>query len=161
MNMVGKITTRSGHVDKHRHSISGIKAEETQKWGQETAYSRYGKPSGQHETEARGVGPQHPQQPENRHDVNYDNDTSGWIRAEGETGEKRPNYIKGYRVPDGDDHRDGSVEDQGGPPLRTGHSLHRFGADGGQQQGPGDKSAFSTAYFQQRDRKGQKGRAGD
>jgi len=156
--MVGKITTRSGHVDKHRHSISGIKAEETQKWGQETAYSRYGVPRGQHETEAHGLGPQHPQEPEDKHGPTYDNDCTkdwrvGFGKGSVESSEEKPGYVKSFRVPHGDDHRHDSVEDQGGPPLRTGHSLHPYGTEGGQQHGQGD-SPFSTAHFQQQGRKG-------
>ena len=33
-----------GNVDKHRRSMSGLKAEETEKWGNATAYGRYGRP---------------------------------------------------------------------------------------------------------------------
>src|SRR5262249_27205316 len=113
--MAGKITTRPGHVDKHRHSISGIKAEETMKWGQQTAYERYGMPRGQHETEARGIGPQHPQTPADKHDANYDNDSSGWVRGEGEPEETGPTLVRGYSAPRGD-----QSGDRGGPPLRKG-----------------------------------------
>ena len=113
--MAGKITTQPGHVDKHRHSISGIKAEETMKWGQQKAYERYGAPRGQHETEARGLGPQHPQAPEDKHDASYNNDASGWVRAEGEDATTRPGYVGGYRAPRGD-----QSGDRGGPPLRKG-----------------------------------------
>jgi hypothetical protein len=37
---MAKITTRPGFVDKHRQSMSGIKAVETEKWGQLKAYER-------------------------------------------------------------------------------------------------------------------------
>src|SRR5262249_34884 len=33
-----------GNVDKHRRSMSGLKVEETEKWGTSKAYQRYGKP---------------------------------------------------------------------------------------------------------------------
>ena len=112
--MAGKITTRPGHVDKHRHSISGIKAEEESKWGQQTAYERYSMPRGQHETEAHGLGPQHPQAPEDRHEKNYDNDTSGWLRAEGEDATTRPGFVKGYTAALGE------PGTRGGPKLRDG-----------------------------------------
>jgi len=32
------------NVDKHRRSMSGLKVEETEKWGTRKAYERYGKP---------------------------------------------------------------------------------------------------------------------
>jgi len=53
---------------------------------------------------------------------NYHNDTpNDWRRGAGESAEQKPGYVKGYRVPYGDDHRHDSVEDQPGqPPLREG-----------------------------------------
>jgi len=120
-------------------------------------------------TKRYGGGTRHPDirtgdetgtEPQRAGDVNnlqspgYKNDCrNDWRRAAGESAEQKPGYVKGYRVPYGDDHRHDSVEDQGGPPLRTGHSLHPYGTDGGQLHGQGG-SPFSTAYHQQQGRKG-------
>jgi len=124
----GTITTKDGHVDKYRTSIpeSGLgPVQNTQAWGTSTAYERYGKPRGQHETEAHGLGPQHPQEPEDRHAANYDNDTPkdwrvGFGKGNVESSEGKPGYVPNFRAPHGhESYRDGSVEDQRGqPPLR-------------------------------------------
>jgi len=105
-----------------------------------------------------GAEPQRAGDVNNLQDKSYKNDCVkdwrvGFGKGSVESAEGKPGYVKGYRVPDGDHHRDDSVEDQGGPPLRTGHSLHPYGTEGGQQHGQGG-SPFSTAYHQQQGRKG-------
>jgi len=62
---------------------------------------------------------QKPQDPVDKHSANYDNDASGWVRAQGETAERRPEgFTPGYRAP----HGEPGTRD--GPPLR---STDKFG----------------------------------
>ena len=119
------IRAKDGHVDKYRREIpdSGLgHVRNTQTWSTQKAFERYGAPSGQHETEARGLGPQHPQAPEDKHDAAYANDTpNDWRRGANETAEHGPeSYTPNFRSPTGHaSYRDSSVEDQHGqPPLR-------------------------------------------
>jgi hypothetical protein len=66
-----------GNVDKHRRTMSGLKVQETQKWGQATARSRYGSP--QFYSGASRPKDEHgPQDPGSKHGPGYNNDTSGW-----------------------------------------------------------------------------------
>jgi len=77
-------------------------------------------PRGQHETEARGPFTQRPQEPEDQHDVKYDNDCTkdwrvGFSKGSVESAEGKPDYAGGYRAPRGD--KSGY---RAGPPLRPG-----------------------------------------
>jgi hypothetical protein len=89
-----------GNVDKHRRSVSGLKVQETSKWGADKARARYGSLKYEHGApppEDRSA-PQACGDKNNLQGRNYHNDTSGWLRAEGETAENRPGYVPGYRV---------------------------------------------------------------
>ncbi len=57
------------------------KIKSTQLWGRETAKERYKQPN----KEAVSPAPtqQPPQDPEDKHEVGYDNDASGWVRGHG------------------------------------------------------------------------------
>jgi hypothetical protein len=86
------------NVDKHRYSLPGVKGRvvESEKWGRATARERYGSP--QHYRGAPNPKDESGSQfrESQRADKGY-NDTSGWVRAEGETAEKRPGYVGGYK----------------------------------------------------------------
>jgi len=126
-------------------------------WGKQTATKRY-----EYGTQHPDMGPVPSNKPQKLGDANnqqgnyYDNDCRpSWKTGAGETSENKPGYVPGFRAPTGrESYRADSVEDQSGPPLRTGRSLHPYGTDGGQQHGQGDSSPFSTAYHQQQGRKG-------
>jgi hypothetical protein len=104
------------NVDKTRHSVSGLKVENRSLWGTRIAYERYGKPEYLHgapSPEDRHA-PQRLGDSNNLQGPNYHNDTSGWLRAEGEDATTRPGYVPGYRAPRGE------PGTRGGPPLRKG-----------------------------------------
>jgi hypothetical protein len=75
-----------GNKDGHRHRMSGLKVEETEKWGRQKAYERYGSPQSPNMKPKDEHGPQ---SKENQHGPNYSNDTSGWVRAAGESGKPK------------------------------------------------------------------------
>jgi hypothetical protein len=74
----------------HRRSMSGMKVEETEKWGRDTAYQRYGKPEHFHGA-PNPPDKSRPQDPVDKHDKNYDNDVpvSSWLRGGNESGKPR------------------------------------------------------------------------
>jgi hypothetical protein len=91
-----------GNVDKHRYSYGGgVKAVETEKWGRDTARSRYG--SLKYENGApRPADASRPQRlgdSGNLQAPGFRNDTSGWVRGEGGTAETKPNFDRGIRRP--------------------------------------------------------------
>jgi hypothetical protein len=78
-----------GNKDGHRYTYSrGIKAQETQKWGRDTAARRYGEPA------SPSMKPKDQSQPQFREDRRSDkgfNDvpTNSWLRGGGESGKPR------------------------------------------------------------------------
>jgi hypothetical protein len=86
----------------HRRSMSGLKVEEAEKWGRNTARSRYGSPEYEH-----GAPPPKDQEaPQGCGDPgaagarpkDYFNDhPNNWVRGRNETAENKPGYLKGYR----------------------------------------------------------------
>ena len=80
-------------------------------WGERTATERYGYGT---QTFSPPKDVQAPQDPVDKHSPNYDNDASGWLRAEGETAEHRPNFMPGYRA------KNGEPGTRGGSKLRPG-----------------------------------------
>lgn len=100
--------TSSKYSKPHSGGLRSVANEEA--WGEAKATQRYGGGT-------RTFGPpkdvQAPQDPVDKHSPNYDNDTSGQIRAEGENAEHGPAaYVPGYRAPRGE------PGTRGGPPLR-------------------------------------------
>jgi hypothetical protein len=87
-----------GNVDKHRRSMSGIKAVETEKWGRSTARERYGAP---HQPNMRPEDVHAPQRLGDRNNLqgpNYSNiHRDDWIRGRGESAEGKPNFHPGYK----------------------------------------------------------------
>jgi hypothetical protein len=77
-----------GNVDKHRRSMSGLKVEETEKWGNATAYKRYGRPQ-QSDMKAKDMS--RPQDPIDQPGDKTYNDVSesSWLRGGGEKGKPR------------------------------------------------------------------------
>jgi hypothetical protein len=59
-------------------------------WGEAKATERYG--GGTRTFPPPSDRPQKPQAPEDKHGPAYDNDTSGWVRAPGESAESKPNF---------------------------------------------------------------------
>jgi hypothetical protein len=83
-----------GNVDKHRRRMSGLKVEETEKWGNATAYERYGKPQ-QPDMKAKDMS--QPQDPQDKRGPGWQNDTpNNWLRGANEDG-RPPNFDKGKR----------------------------------------------------------------
>jgi hypothetical protein len=87
-----------GNVDKHRHKMCGLKVEEKQKWGRNTARERYG-PLRQVD-----MRPPDRSEPQKLGDVNnlrgpgWKGDTpNDFRRGAGEDATKRPGYVPGYR----------------------------------------------------------------
>jgi hypothetical protein len=83
-----------GNADKHRHSMSGLKVEETQKWGSKTAESRYGR------LEQKDMRPADRSEPQKLGDSNNlrgpgwkDDVAKDWRRGYGYP----PNFDKGSR----------------------------------------------------------------
>jgi hypothetical protein len=83
-----------GNVDKHRRSMSGLKAEETEKWGNATAYERYGRPQ---QPDMKAKDQSMPQDPVDKRGPGWANDVANdWRR--GANGDGRPpNFDKGKR----------------------------------------------------------------
>jgi hypothetical protein len=85
-----------GNTDKHRDSYSGgIKAVEEQKWGRETARSRYG--SLKFEDGAPPPADKcYPQAPEDKPADKTYNDVNprSWLRGGGESAEGKPGFDK-------------------------------------------------------------------
>ena len=82
-----------GNVDKHRSSMSGLKVQETEKWGNATAYQRYGKPQylrGASAAPNRSM----PQDPMDKPgDRSYNQvPADSWLRGGGAGGEGNPNF---------------------------------------------------------------------
>ena len=109
---------------KARTHLDGVgRVSNESAWGEQKATDRYGGGT-------RTYGPQNedasfPQKLGDRNNLprstNYNDTPNNWLRGAGESAEQKPGYVKGYRVPYGDDHRHDSVEDQPGqPPLREG-----------------------------------------
>jgi hypothetical protein len=91
-----------GNVDKHRRSMSGLKAKETMKWGADKARERYG--SLQYDTSPPpppkdASRPQRLGDPSNLQDKDYDNEVpvTSWLRGGGKGGESYPCYDKGKK----------------------------------------------------------------
>jgi hypothetical protein len=80
-----------GNKDAHRYTYSGgVKAQETEKWGRDTAARRYGEPRSPDMQPKDASGPQ---APEDKHAANYSNDVKdGWLRGSGGTAENKPNF---------------------------------------------------------------------
>ena len=85
-----------GNVDKHRSSMSGLKVEETSKWGWATAQKRYGGPQ---QVNMRAKDACYPQFKEDQTaDKTYgDVPENSWLRGGGESSERMPNFDKGKR----------------------------------------------------------------
>ena len=91
-----------GNVDKHRRSMSGLRVQETQKWGSSTARERYGKlqydttppPQAKDQSAPQKLGDS-----SNLQDRGYDNSVpeNSWLRGGGSGGEGYPGYVPGYR----------------------------------------------------------------
>jgi len=91
-----------GNVDKHRYSMSGIKAVEEGKHGRSLARARYGaldyenspppKPADQSRPERAG-------DKDNLQGPGYDNSVpeKSWLRGGGKGGAGYPGYVPGYR----------------------------------------------------------------
>jgi hypothetical protein len=78
--------------------MSGLKVQETEKWGRETARSRYGK------LEQPDMRPPDAHRPQKLGDASnlqgnfYDNNVrNDWRRGAGESAEGMPNFQRGYR----------------------------------------------------------------
>jgi len=93
-----------GNINKHRRSMSGLKVQETEKWGNATAYERYGKP--QYLQGAPQPKDQHAPQrlgdSNNLQGPGYDNDhAKDWVRGFGKNGvesaEGKPGFDKSKR----------------------------------------------------------------
>jgi K+-transporting ATPase c subunit len=84
----------------HRRSMSGLKVEETEKWGSRTAYERFGKPQYLHgapRPEDRS-GPQKLGDSNNLQGNRYDNDVrNDWRRGAGESAEGKPGFDRGRK----------------------------------------------------------------
>jgi hypothetical protein len=82
-----------GNRNAHRYSMSGLKVQETEKWGRATAAERYGAPRS---PSMKAKDASAPQSPENKHGPNYRNEVSpsSWLRGGGESAEGKPSYGK-------------------------------------------------------------------
>jgi hypothetical protein len=87
-----------GNKDLHRHSMSGLKVQETEEWGRDTARSRYSEPKYQN----GAPQPKDASKPQRLGDANnlqgpgYRNEVSqnSWLRGGGESTEGQPGYGK-------------------------------------------------------------------
>jgi hypothetical protein len=78
-----------GNVDKHRRSMSGLKVEETEKWGQRVARERYGSPQHFHGA-PQPKGSPFPKDPEGRPaDKTFNDVPNDWRRGAGESGKPK------------------------------------------------------------------------
>jgi hypothetical protein len=77
-----------GNTDKHRRSMSGLKVEETEKWGNRTAYERYGKPR---QPDMKAKDQSQPQDPVDQPGDKTYNDVpeNSWLRGGGESGKPK------------------------------------------------------------------------
>ncbi len=64
-------------------------AENESKWGRKTARARYGAPKSPDMRPKDEHGPQRLGDSNNLHGPGYENDTSGWLRAAGESGKPK------------------------------------------------------------------------
>src|SRR5262245_14031360 len=82
-----------GCVDKHRSSMSGLKAEETEKWGRQTARERYGALRDPNMKAPEDCYPQKLGDPNNLQGNYYDNDVrNDWRRAANEDATTKPGF---------------------------------------------------------------------
>ena len=92
-----------GNADKHRYKYSsGVKAQETSKWGQQTARSRYGGLDYDNASPPKpkdATAPQKLGDSGNLRAPDYDPNPSvnSWLRGGGKGGESYPGYVPGYR----------------------------------------------------------------
>jgi hypothetical protein len=87
-----------GNTDKHRHRMSGLRVEETAKWGQSTARQRYGAldyenrppPAPKDQSAPLKLGDAN-----NLRDKSYQNDVpeNSWLRGGGRGGERYPGFV--------------------------------------------------------------------
>ena len=84
-----------GNVDKHRLSMSGLKAQETEKWGADKAVERYGKlPT----PDMKPKDTSFPQFKEDQRGKDWaDDHPNDWVRGANENATNRPGYVAGYR----------------------------------------------------------------
>ena len=82
-----------GNIDKHRRSMSGLKVAEESKWGNTTAYERYGKPQYLHGA-PMPKNQSLPQAPEDKPlDKSFNQvPENSWLRGGGAGGEGNPNF---------------------------------------------------------------------
>jgi hypothetical protein len=90
-----------GNVDKHRHSVSGLKVQEREKWGRDTARERYGSLKYENSPPPQPKDLTAPQDPSNARAPGYRNDHGNdWVRGAGESATGKPNFDsvgrKGY-----------------------------------------------------------------
>ena len=85
-----------GNVDHHRRSMSGLKVEETQKWGSAKAYERYGAPK---QPDMRPKDASSPQSRDDQRGPGWQNDVPEnlWLRGGGKGGEGKPGYVRGRK----------------------------------------------------------------
>jgi hypothetical protein len=91
-----------GNVDKHRRSMSGLKVQETEKWGRNTARERYGVLKQPDMTPVDQSQPQKLGDRNNLQDPSYNNThRNDWVRGYGKNGsesaENKPGYVPGYK----------------------------------------------------------------
>jgi hypothetical protein len=84
-----------GNKDLHRHSMSGLKVEETAKWGADKAAERYGRLKQSDMKPADASRPQKLGDANNLQGPGYaNNHRNDWIRGAGESAEGMPHYGK-------------------------------------------------------------------
>jgi hypothetical protein len=82
-----------GNKDLHRHSMSGLKVEETEKWGRDTARSRYGEARSPDMKAEDRHAPQKLGDANNLQGNYYSNNVrNDWRRGSGESAEGKPHY---------------------------------------------------------------------
>ena len=87
-----------GNVDKHRLSMSGLRTQETEKWGRDKARERYGALRDPDMRVSEQCYPQKLGDPNNLQGNYYDNDVrNDWRRGANETAENMPNFDRGKR----------------------------------------------------------------
>jgi hypothetical protein len=83
-----------GNKDAHRHSMSGLKVEETSKWGAKAAVERCGPLK---QVDMKPPGTCYPQfKQDQRLGKHYDH-ANDWVRGGGERAENKPGYVHGYK----------------------------------------------------------------
>src|SRR5262245_54490842 len=101
---MGKIGVTPGNVDKHRHSMSGLKVEEESKWGfskaRELTKGYEGSPAGY--SNMRPQDRSEPQDPEAKRGPDWADDVGNdWRRGFGknsnESAEGKPGYVSGFK----------------------------------------------------------------